>query len=170
MRQHERATTCAGCPDVVRRMMNLSLMPITLKEANEFVRLHHRNHNTVTGHKFSVGVTDGESVRGVAIVGRPVSRHEDNGATLEVARCCTDGVKNGCSMLYGAAWRAVKAMGYSRLITYTLPSEGGSSLKASGWRLLGEHGGGNWNTKSRPRVDTEHQQTKFKWAATQSDG
>jgi hypothetical protein len=56
-------------------------------------------------------------------------------------------------------------MGYRRLITYTLKSEGGASLRASGWRLLGEAGGGNWNTVSRPRVDTQHQQLKLKWEA-----
>ena len=66
-----------------------------------------------------------------------------------------DGTKNACSMLYGAAWRAAKALGYRRLITYTLPAEGGASLKASGWNLVGERGGGNWNVKSRPRIDTD---------------
>ena len=102
---------------------------------------------------------------GVVIVGRPVSRHEDNGWTLEVNRCCTDGERNACSMLYGAAWRAAKALGYKRLITYTLPDEGGASLRASGWKLLGEAGGGNWNSKTRPRVDSDHQQLKLKWEA-----
>jgi len=145
--------------------VRLELTPITLAEANDFVRRLHRNHSAVVGHKFSIAVSDGESVRGVAIVGRPVSRHLDNGWTLEVNRCCTDGAKNACSMLYGAAWRAAKAMGYKKLITYTLPQEGGGSLKASGWRLVGEAGGGNWNTKSRPRLDTNHQQVKLRWEA-----
>ena len=144
---------------------SLSLVPVTLKEANEFVSRHHRHHKPVPGHKWSVGITDGVTVRGVAIVGRPVARMADDGATLEVNRCCTDGVTNGCSMLYGAAWRAAKAMGYRKLITYTLPKEGGGSLRASGWRLVGEAGGGNWHRDSRPRVDTEHQQRKFRWEA-----
>ena len=143
----------------------LELTPITLAEANEFVRKHHRNHKPVVGHKFSIAVSDGDTVRGVAIIGRPVSRVLDNGWTLEVNRVCTDGAKNACSMLYGAAWRAAKAMGYKKLITYTLPNEGGFSLVASGWRLVGEAGGGNWNCKSRPRIDTEHQQLKLKWEA-----
>jgi hypothetical protein len=109
----------------------------------------------VVVHKFSIAVSAGDKVVGVAIVGRPVSRHLDNGWVLEVNRCCTDGTKNACSMLYGAAWRAAKAWGYRRLITYTLPAEGGASLKASGWNLVGERGGGNWNVKSRPRIDTD---------------
>lgn len=134
--------------------MSLEISPIDLDEANAFVAKHHRHHKTVTGHKFSVAVSDSGIVRGVAIIGRPVSRHADDGWTLEVNRCCTDGARNACSMLYGAAWRAAKAMGYRRLITYTMPTEGGASLRAAGWTLIGLRGGGNWNVSSRPRVDT----------------
>jgi hypothetical protein len=135
--------------------LSLSIVPITLEEANAFVRVHHRHHRPVIGHKFSIAVAEGETVRGVAIIGRPVARGSDDGWTLEVNRCCTDGAKNACSMLYGAAWRAAAALGYRRLITYTMPQEGGASLRAVGWRLLGQRGGGNWNTPARPRIDTD---------------
>jgi len=145
--------------------MRLDLTPTTLKEACEFVRRHHRHHKPPVGHKFSIAVSSEDEVKGVVIVGRPVARNLDNGWTLEVNRCCTDGTKNACSMLYGAAWRAAKAMGYKKLITYTLPNEGGVSLIAAGWRLIGEAGGGNWSRKTRPRIDTEHQQIKLKWQA-----
>jgi len=141
----------------------LALTPINLDEANAFVAAHHRHHKPVPGAKFAVAVSEGDTVRGVAIVGRPVARMADDGWTLEVNRCCTDGTKNACSMLYGAAWRAARAMGYRRLITYTLPQEGGSSLRAAGWRLLGEAGGGSWSRKSRPRVDTAPMQRKLCW-------
>ena len=141
------------------------LTPITLSEANEFVRLHHRNHAPVIGHKFSIAVSKEDKVRGVAIIGRPVSRVLDDGWTLEVNRVATDGVKNGCSMLYGAAWRAAKAMGYKKMITYTLPNEGGASLRAVGWKCIAAAGGGNWNVKSRPRIDSDHQQLKLRWEA-----
>lgn len=144
--------------------MSLAITPINLDEANAYVSKHHRHHRPVVGHKFalavsscdglSAGCAEAYAVVGVCIVGRPVSRHLDDGFTLEVNRCCTDGTKNACSMLYGAAWRAAKALGYRKLITYTLPEEGGASLRASGWRLVGERGGGNWNVKSRPRIDT----------------
>ncbi len=143
----------------------LSLCPISLKEANAFVAQLHRHHKPVPGHKFSIAVTDGDRVRGVAIIGRPVARHADDGATLEVNRVCTDGAKNACSMLYGAAWRATKAMGFQRLITYTLPEEGGASLRAAGWRLIGETGGGRWSRNNRPRVDTHPLQQKLRWEA-----
>tara|TARA_R100001510_G_scaffold57070_1_gene64024 strand:- start:1179 stop:1622 length:444 start_codon:yes stop_codon:yes gene_type:complete len=143
----------------------IELVPVTLKEANYFVSKQHRHHQPVTGHKFSIGISDGNRIRGVCIVGRPVSRVLDNGMVLEVNRCCTDGVKNGCSMLYGAAWRATKAMGYKKLITYTLEEEGGASLRASNWKLIGEAGGGKWSRKDRPRVDTHPLQMKLKWEA-----
>lgn len=143
----------------------IELVPVTLAEANHFVSERHRHHNPVVGHKFSIGISDGNKIRGVCIVGRPVSRVLDNGMVLEVNRCCTDGVKNGCSMLYGAAWRATKAMGYKKLITYTLEEEGGASLRASNWKLIGEAGGGKWSRKDRPRVDTHPLQMKLKWEA-----
>lgn len=92
---------------------------------------------------------------GVVIVGRPVARRLDTGYTLEVNRLCSIGTKNACSMLYSAAWRVAKNLGYKRLVTYILSSENGASLYASNWKLVGEAGGGNWNVKSRPRVDTE---------------
>jgi hypothetical protein len=104
----------------ISAIVMLELCPITLAEANAFVGALHRHHKPVVGHKFSIAVTDGEKIRGVAIIGRPVARLLDNGTTLEVNRVCTDGARNACSMLYGAAWRAAKALGYKRLITYTL--------------------------------------------------
>lgn len=135
--------------------MSLEITPITLEEANAYVQKLHRHHRPVVGHKFSIGCSMGDTVVGVVIVGRPVARRLDDGWTLEVNRCCTDGTKNACSMLYGAAWRAAKALGYRRLVTYTLPEEGGSSLRAAGWKLIGLRGGGNWNVSTRPRIDTD---------------
>jgi len=145
----------------------LTVTPINLDEANAFVSQHHRHHKPVPGAKFCVAVSEDDVVRGVAIVGRPVARMSDTGFTLEVNRCCTDGARNACSMLYGAAWRAARALGYLRLITYTLPEEGGASLRASGWKCIGERGGGNWNCKSRPRIDTAEllQGQKLLWEA-----
>lgn len=135
--------------------MSLTITPINLDEANAFVAAHHRHHKPVPGAKFCVAVSDADGkVRGVAIVGRPVARHFDNGWTLEVNRCCTDGARNACSILYGAAWRAARALGYRRLITYTMPQEGGASLRGAGFHLVGERRSGNWNVPSRPRIDT----------------
>lgn len=146
----------------------LQITPISFKEANEFVKNYHRHHKPVPGSKFCLAVSRGAEVVGVAIVGRPVARLLDDGWTLEVNRCCTDGTKNACSKLYASAWQAAKALGYTKLITYTLASEGGASLRGAGWRCLGEATtkvGQGWNVKSRPRVDTHPLQQKLKWEA-----
>ena len=146
----------------------LQVTPISFKEANEFVKNYHRHHKPVPGSKFCLAVSLGTEVVGVAIVGRPVARLLDDGWTLEVNRCCTNGTKNACSKLYANAWQAAKALGYTKLITYTLASEGGASLRGAGWRCLGEATtkvGQGWNVKSRPRVDTHPLQQKLKWEA-----
>ncbi len=141
--------------------MTLNLQPIDFSEATVFIKKHHRHHLPPVGCKFCIGINDGNTIRGVIIVGRPVARNYDNGYTAEVTRCCTDGVKNGCSMLYAAAWRAARAMGYKKLITYILKSESGGSLVASGWKCIGETKGGSWSCESRPRIDKHPLEPKF---------
>ena len=134
----------------------LEVCPMTLKEANAFVEQYHRHHGPVVGHKFSIGCSDGEKIVGVAIVGRPVSRHLDDGL-------CSDGTRNVCSMLYAAAWRAARAMGYKRLVTYILDTESGVSLRAAGWRCIGQAGGLRWTGKRRPEVDLCPAQMKMRF-------
>ncbi|OZI79893.1 hypothetical protein CAL24_08260 [Bordetella genomosp. 2] len=148
----------------------LRVIPVSLRIANAFVAQQHRHHRPVRGCKFAIGASADGRLVGVAIVGRPVARGHDDGLTAEVTRLCTDGTRNACSLLYGAAWRAARSMGYRRLITYTLPDEGGASLRGAGWRLLGVRGGGNWNTPARPRVDTvaELRGQKHLWEAKAS--
>ena len=151
-------------PQAAGPQQRLDAVPVSLREAHAFVQRFHRHHRPSQGGKFAVGVTkDGDEVCGVCIVGRPVARRLDDGWTCEVVRCCTDGTPNACSFLYRAAWRAARAMGYRKLVTYTLAEEGGASLRASGFRLIGEAGGGNWNKPGRPRVDSDHQQQKLRW-------
>lgn len=143
--------------------MKLTLQPITFPEACEFIRLHHRHHLPPQGWKFGIAVNDGEKVVGVITIGRPVARMLDDGWTLEVTRCATDGTKNAPSILYGAAKRAAFALGYKRIITYTLTSEPGTTLRASGYKCLGEAGGGSWSRDNRPRIDTHPTEQKLLW-------
>lgn len=145
--------------------MNLELQPITYKEATLYIKKYHRHHLPPQGWKFGIAVNNGKKVVGVVTVGRPVARMLDDGWTLEVTRCCTDGTRNASSKLYGAAQRATFALGYKRLITYTLAEEGGASLLASNWKLIGEAGGGSWNRKDRPRVDKHPTHQKLLWEA-----
>lgn len=145
--------------------MGLRVCPITRDEAFAFIAKHHRHHRPPPSHLFSLGAWLDEEPRivGVATVGRPVARLLQDGWTAEVTRMATDGTRNACSFLYGAAWRAARALGYRKLVTYTLPEEGGASLRGAGWTLIGEAGGGSWSRKGRPRVDTHPTQGKLRW-------
>src|SRR5687767_10551594 len=116
--------------------MRLQHIRIGLDEANAFVAKHHRHHKPVIGHLFSLGAVQGENIVGVAIVGRPVARMRDDGETAEVTRLCTDGTKDACSFLYGAAARAAFALGFKKIGTYILATEPGTSLAAAGWRQI----------------------------------
>lgn len=111
----------------------LSIRPVSFRAACDWVTAKHRHNKKPCGHKFSIALFSGESMVGVGMASRPVARHFDDGLTLEVSRTCTDGTPNANSMIYGALWRAGKAMGYRRLITYTQADESGSSLKAAGF-------------------------------------
>ena len=141
----------------------LALVPVSLKDANAFVAVHHRHHKPVTGYKFSIGCEAEGRLVGVAIVGRPVSRYLDNGLTLEVTRLCTTGEKNACSMLYAAAARAAKAIGYRKIITYTLDTEDGASIRAAGWMCAGTAGGKRWTGQRRPAADLYPPQMKLRY-------
>lgn len=145
--------------------MKLHHARIDLSEANAFVAAHHRHHKPVVGHLFSIGAIMGDKIVGIVIVGRPVSRMCDDGATAEVTRLCTDGTKNACSFLYGAAARAAFALGFRRIGTYILASEPGTSLMAAGWRMIGETSGGSWSRSDRPRVDKHPTQPKLLFEA-----
>jgi len=141
----------------------MEVIPMTLREARAYVDRVHRHHKAPQGGLFAIGAAEGDQVIGVVIVGMPVARMAADGFTCEVTRLASDGSKNVPSMLYRAAWRAARAMGYRRLITYTLIEEPGTSLRAAGFKLLGESGGGSWDRSSRPRVDLHPLQTKLKW-------
>lgn len=144
----------------------LWVVPLELSEANAMVASLHRHHQPAQGHRFSLGVIDGEGeLHGAAIVGRPVARLA--GAprdVLEVIRLVTDGTPNACSALYAAAARAGLAMGYRRIQTYILDAEPGTSLKASGWESEGAAGGGQWkHTDGKPRRTDQPTGLKERW-------
>jgi hypothetical protein len=159
--------------------MPYSLQPITQREAFAFISEHHRHHDEPEGWLFGVAVNDGERVVGVAVVGRPVARMLQNGFTAEVTRVCIleslPGVQDTkgrghaapvASLLYSSAWRAARALGYRRLVTYTLATESGTSIKAAGWKEVGKAGGGQWTRPSRPRVETRNAGQKTLWEQT----
>lgn len=144
--------------------MDIRVRPCALKEANEYVKQYHRHHKPTAGHKFSIKVVnENNETLGVAICGRPVARHYDDGVTLEINRLCTNGAYNACSMLYGACARIAKDMGYDRIITYILKSENGASLKASNFICEGEAGGEIWTGKRSGRDNGVPKEKKTRW-------
>jgi hypothetical protein len=135
-----------------------------IRQANEFVAQHHRHSLPTVGGKFAVGAAVDGKLVGVAIAGRPVARKLDDGQTLEVLRCCTDGTRNACSFLYGRVKRIAALMGYRQVITYTLVEESGASLKAVGGRVVGEVRPQEWSVPSRPRASQPvYGKSKLKW-------
>ncbi len=128
--------------------MALRITPITQKLAKRFVAEHHRHNEAPITSVFQVGVSVDDELVGVVMVGLPKARMACDGKTLEVNRTCTLGTRNANSMLYGAAAKVAKYLGWERLITYTLPTESGSSLKAAGWKSLGTiDAKGSWQQK-----------------------
>ena len=149
-------------------MSRLNAVPINLKAANNFVALHHRHNKPVVGARFSIGCATDDDLIGVAIVGRPVCRHLDDGFSAEVVRCCVvnDSQKGTCSFLYAACWRAWKAMGGTKLITYTLQSETGASLRGAGWSVVHENTGftgKGWQSRIERQNQEITGQAKFRW-------
>lgn len=143
--------------------MSLALIPITLRQANAFVAAHHRHSKPVRGQKWSVGCSHAGELVGVAIAGRPVARELQDGFTIEILRVCTTGARNACSMLYGACCRAAAGMGYLWAITYTLASESGSSLRASGFLPVATVIDRQWDCSSRPRAERDLVGGKIRW-------
>lgn len=143
----------------------LRVVPCTIRQAKDYVAQHHRHHRAPIGGLFALAAMDGDRLCGVALVGRPVARGLDDGQTAEVTRLCTDGTRNACSKLYGRARRAALALGYRKVVTYTLPEEGGASLRGAGWKCAGPAGGGSWDRPSRRRTDSHPTQQKIRWEA-----
>jgi hypothetical protein len=130
--------------------MSLQTVPMTFRQAAAFVAKYHRHNKAPRGCKFALGAVDADGVlHGVAMAGRPIARSWDDGFTIEVNRTCTDGTKNANSFLYAACWRVAREMGYRRAITYTQGNETGVSLKAAGWKIIGERKArGSWRTET----------------------
>lgn len=143
----------------------LQLVPVNWDTARAFCRAWHRHHpKPPPGHLWRHGVAAGDLLVGVALVGRPVARHFDDGRTVEVNRSVTDGYPNANSMLYGAVARAAFALGYRRVVTYTEASESGSSLRAAGFRVVAERPARKgWSAPSRPRDEGRDQIPRTLW-------
>lgn len=150
--------------------MTLRAKPMRLKTANALIDDWHRHHEPVIGHRFSIAVVDEfGTVHGAVVVGRPVSRELDPEEIAEVSRLVTDGTKNACSLLYAAAARACRAMGFLKIQTYILDTEPGTSLRAAGWKFEGMTAtkSRQWTgTNGKPRRSDQPTQPKQRWSRT----
>lgn len=138
---------------------------MTLRAAREYVNTNHRHHKAPQGGLFAVGCELDGKVVGCAIVGKPCARMLNDGITVEVTRLCTDGTRNACSFLYRVCVRIANAMGYRRVLTYTLASEDGASLRGAGFKHTHTTKGGSWSRPSRERMDKHPIQQKLRWEA-----
>lgn len=137
--------------------MSLRLVPVNRDQAYAAITAWHRHHRPPQGYRYAVGVAQGDRLVGVATAGRPVARHLDDGRTIEVTRVATDGTPHACSMLYGACWRAARALGYSRAVTYTQDGESGASLHAAGWLHAGSRRARpGWDMPGRRRDNPDY--------------
>ena len=160
-----------GVRSVWAGSVTLRIVPVTLDVANAFVRDRHRHNGVLPGARYAIGVADDAGIlRGVAILGNPSAPALQDGVLIEIRRVCTDGTRNACSMLYGAARRGARAFGHHPVITYTLPSEGGASLRAAGFRLDKQNAGGparDWHNRPGRRVlpieDADLVGGKWRW-------
>ena len=142
---------------------HLQAVPLELRDANAFVEKLHRHHAPVYRDKFRIGCTEHGKLVGVVQAARPVARNLDDGRTLEVVRCCTDGTKNVCTFLLG---RIRQAMGYTKIISYILETESGVSYKAAGWHKAADVRGHSWDCPNRPRQTTAPVCNKQRWELT----
>ena len=150
--------------------MKLIPVPINLAEANQFIASFHRHNKPVRGWRFGMGASDGEKLCGVAVVSRPIARalQSQGPGIAEVTRCCVvpDAPLGTCSFLYAACWRAWRAMGGTRLVTYTLQSETGASLRGAGWRIVAELPGATgraWQNRAGREWQPVTGQDKIRW-------
>lgn len=143
--------------------MTLRVRPLTIAQLNKIIEEHHRHHKKVQGHRFSLGCYDDDRLVGACSVGRPVARMCDPWLTAEVTRLVTDGTKNACSIMYAACARACKAMGFTKIQTYILETELGTSLRASGWHYADTTSGGHWNHTKGPRRSDQPECPKQRW-------
>ena len=149
----------------------MTLVPITLREANDFIRQYHRHNKPGVGARFCLAAEEAGEIVGVAVIGRTTARLLHGPKVAELTRVCSKPTapKNTCSFLYAAGRRVWQSMGGERLITYTLQSESGASLRAAGFAIESKLEGGQWNRPNRSRQDQPVcSEPKLRWTATPS--
>ncbi|MCK9549167.1 XF1762 family protein [Aquamicrobium sp.] len=149
--------------------MSKRIVPLTLREANDFVEQWHRHSSRTSndGGKFAIGMEHNGQLVGVAIVGRPVARLLQVPGAAEVLRLCTSPAapKGAASKLYARCRRIWQQMGGTTLHTYTLKRESGASLRGAGiHEPSAEVEPQQWDRPSREREERDiYEQPKWRW-------
>ncbi len=147
----------------------MKVIPLSLRQANDFISKFHRHNKPVQGCKFCIGAQKANKIVGVAVVGRPVARLLDDGLTAEITRVCTNGTRNVNSFLYAHCAKICKLMGFNRIITYTLEEESGASLRAIGAKPEAFVEPSSWDRKNRHRNEQSvYQKRKIRWSLNNS--
>lgn len=86
----------------------MRIQSISIKDAQAFLKDHQRHYKAPVEPICAIGVGDADGLHGAAILGR----RKDGDGELNHIYC--DGASQAYSLLYGACWRALKALGYQR--------------------------------------------------------
>ena len=148
----------------------LELRDISLVEAKAFIGEHHRHNAPPVSWRWGHAVYNGHELIAVAMVGRPVARMIDASKVVEVNRLCVNHELDSeltwkaCSMLYTAAAKEAERRGFEKVITYTLETEAGTSLRYARWKPEHTTRAQSWNRGARKRTDKAPTCRKIRWA------
>ena len=153
-----------------REAVRYFAQPITVKAARQWCRAVHRHLPEVQGGLFAASVCNDDGLVAVGIAGNPARVWQGTGrivisrvAALSELEHVGNHAAPACTMIYGSLCRAARALGYREAWSYTLPGESGASLRAAGFRYMGETSGGEWDREGRPREKPVNASKKGRW-------
>lgn len=142
------------------------MVPITKNDARAFIERHHSHHNAPIQAIMWAAVEFKDQVVCVGCLERPKARVTASSTkTVEITRVASDGsAKNAASKCIAHISRAALALGYTRLISFTLLGEAGTSYRAAGWRVTGlTPPRKGWSSSGRPRARAQQKGAKVRW-------
>ncbi len=140
--------------------------PCTIGEALRFCDAHHAHHDPPLTGLCAVGVLDVQrrALCCVAILARPISRMLDaDPFVAEVTRVASDRTPHAASMALAAITRAAFVLGYTRLVSYLLLGEAGTTYRAAGWWPAAFVRGEERDRPARPRGASAQPGDKARW-------
>lgn len=93
----------------------MKTIDLSVKDAEAFLARHERHYKAPVEAICAIGVADIDSEMRVTLHGAAILGRREPGVG-ELAHIYVDGASQGYSLLYGACWRALKALGYERAV------------------------------------------------------